>query len=78
MRWRTFLAMMLLSGVAHAITLADAVEQVRSETGGEILSATTLREDGKRVHRIKVLLPDGRVRIFKVPESNEADAHPVD
>lgn len=48
------------------ISLEEAVEQVRAETGGRILSAETVQSQGRRVHRIKVLTPDRRVRVVNV------------
>lgn len=48
------------------ISLEEAVEQVRAETGGRILSAETVKSNGRRVHRIKVLTPDRRVRVVNV------------
>jgi len=72
MRALLFAIFLLLSASAGAITLADAVDRVRVETEGEILSATTLKEEGKQVHRIKVLLPNGRVRIVKIPKDEKA------
>ncbi len=49
-----------------AETLDEAVARIRRETGGRILRAETVTRDGERVHRIKVLLPDGRVKVFIV------------
>lgn len=48
------------------ISLDQAVEQVREQTGGRILAAQTVREDGHRVHRIKVLTPDHKVRVIRI------------
>ena len=56
----------LMLGVAQAITLSEAVEKVRRETGGQILSAKTEVRSGRQVHVIKVLTPDGRVRIVEI------------
>ena len=49
-----------------AETLDEAVARIRRETGGRILRAETITRAGERVHRIKVLLPDGRVKVFIV------------
>ncbi len=49
------------------MSLDQAVSQVRQETGGRILSAKTVTENGRRVHRIKVLMPSGRVKIVRKP-----------
>jgi len=43
------------------MSLDEAVARVRRQTDGKILSAETLRRDGRLVHRIKVLTRDGRV-----------------
>jgi len=48
-------------------TLAQAIEQVRRQTGGKILSAETRVQGGREIHHIKVLTNDGKVRTVKVP-----------
>jgi uncharacterized membrane protein YkoI len=47
-------------------SLSEAVEQVRRQTGGRILSAETRVEGGREVHHIKVLTEDGKVKTHKV------------
>ncbi len=47
-------------------SLSEAVEQVRRQTGGRILSAETRVKGGREVHHIKVLTKDGKVRTHKV------------
>lgn len=47
-------------------TLNEAVESVKQQTGGRILSAKTVNKNGQRIHKIKVLLPSGKVRIFQI------------
>lgn len=49
------------------MSLDQAVQQVRRDTGGRILQAETVQEGGRTVHRIKVLTPDHRVRIIRIP-----------
>lgn len=46
--------------------LSEAVDDVRRETGGRILSAKTVRKGDLFVHRIKVLTPDKRVVIYEI------------
>ena len=46
--------------------LDTAVARIKKQTGGRILSAKTVSNKGKSVHHIKVLLPSGKVRVFKV------------
>lgn len=48
------------------VSLDEAVERVRADTGGRVLSAETVHRGGRAVHRIKVLLPSGHVRIVHV------------
>lgn len=48
-------------------SLDAAVARIRRQTGGRILSAETVNRHGRRIHRIKVLLPNGHVKIFLVP-----------
>ena len=49
-----------------AQSLDSAVQDIKQQTGGRILSAKTIKKNGTPVHHIKVLLPSGKVRIFKV------------
>jgi len=52
------------------MSLDQAVKKVQRETGGRILSAETQGKAGQREHRIKVLTPDKRVRVVRIPASN--------
>jgi uncharacterized membrane protein YkoI len=84
-RWLTFLAI-TLSASAWAgdpgITLEEAVAKVQKDTGGKVLSADTiLHERGKTTeYRLKVLTPDGHVRVVpvrtetsKIPDATDRD-----
>jgi len=53
------------------ITLEQAAARVKRKTGGRILSADVVKQEGRKVYRIKVLLPSGNVRIVIV----SADGH---
>lgn len=44
------------------ISLDEAVAQARRQNKGKVLSAETIRVDGRMVHRIKILTKDGRVK----------------
>lgn len=48
------------------MSLGEAVNLVRSRTGGKILAANTVRRDGQVYYRIKVLLREGVVRVVFV------------
>lgn len=50
----------------RGISLDEAAARVRKKTGGRVLSADTTSSRGDAVHRIKVLLPSGRVRVYLV------------
>ena len=48
------------------MSLSQAIESVRSRTGGKVLSAETRMQGDREVHYIKVLTKDGKVRTHKV------------
>jgi hypothetical protein len=50
-----------------AMSLEQAVTQVQHETGGKVLSASTVRRGRSSFeHRVKVLTPTGHVRVVTV------------
>ena len=51
---------------APAVTLDQAVKQVQSDTGGKVLSAEPHRLGRRLEYRIKVLTPEGHVRVVAV------------
>jgi uncharacterized membrane protein YkoI len=46
----------------RAVSMKDAINRVRQQTGGRILDA----QDGGDHYRVKVLTPEGVVRVFRV------------
>lgn len=48
-------------------TLSQAVEQVRRQYNGRIVSAETQMQGNREVHVIKVLTDDGKVKTVRVP-----------
>ena len=52
-------------------SLHEAIEQVRRQTGGRILSAETVGHGRNQVYRIKVLTPQGSVRVVQIPTRKE-------
>jgi uncharacterized membrane protein YkoI len=56
------------------ISLDEAVARVRRDTGGRVLSAEARENRGRTRYRIKVLLPDGSVRVVNVDaQSGQTD-----
>jgi uncharacterized membrane protein YkoI len=53
-------------GGESGVSLNEAVQQVKRETGGRVLSAETVNQGGRTVHRIKVLTPSGQVRVVVI------------
>ncbi|MBS3895477.1 hypothetical protein [Silanimonas sp.] len=45
--------------------LPESVLRAERQTGGEVLRAERMQRDGRDVYRLKVLTPDGRVRIMR-------------
>ena len=50
----------------QGMSLEQAVAKVQRETKGRILTAETVKRNDHLVHRIKVLLPNGNVRVMHV------------
>lgn len=46
-------------------SLPDSVRRVERQTGGEVLRAEPMQQDGHEVYRLKVLTRDGRVRVVQ-------------
>ncbi len=51
----------------NGVTLSQAVEQVRRQYNGRIVSAVTQANGNCEVHVIKVLTEDGKVKTVSVP-----------
>jgi hypothetical protein len=58
-----------------AVTQEQAVSKVREETGGTVLSAEPRRVGHRLEYRIKVLTPEGHVKVMAV--SSEASKNPA-
>jgi len=59
-------------------TLPDSVRRVERQTGGEVLRAVPMQQDGHEVYRLKVLTRDGRVRVMQADPSQPANDPPTD
>jgi uncharacterized membrane protein YkoI len=56
----------LYAAQSNGMSLSQAIESVRSRTGGKVVSAETRVQGGREVHHIKVLTKDGKVKTHKV------------
>jgi uncharacterized iron-regulated membrane protein len=56
-------------GSNGGISQDEAVQRARQRYNGKVLSAETIRDNGRKVYRIKILTPDGRVKRIRI------DAH---
>ncbi len=52
---------------SDGVTLSQAVEQVRRQYNGRIVSAETQVSGNRETHVIKVLTEDGKVKTVRVP-----------
>lgn len=50
---------------ARRSELPESVLRAERQTGGQVLRAESMQRDGREVYRLKVLTPDGRVRIVR-------------
>ena len=50
----------------RGISLDEAVSRARGKSDDKVLSAETVRVDGRRVHRIKILTSQGRVKHVQI------------
>ncbi|MFQ5936419.1 MAG: PepSY domain-containing protein [Acidiferrobacterales bacterium] len=67
------------AGVFARLTLAqgsisaeDAAALVQARTGGRVLAVDTIQLQGRVVYRVKVLTPQGEVRVFLVDAATGA------
>jgi hypothetical protein len=56
----------LLLAQSARLSQDEAAAKVRAETGGRVLDVQSAVQDGLTVYLVKVLLPDGRVRVVTV------------
>jgi uncharacterized membrane protein YkoI len=48
------------------MSLDQAVEQAKQRLGGRVISAETRERDGERVHNVRILTKDGKVRRLRI------------
>ncbi|MBN2701628.1 MAG: PepSY domain-containing protein [Methylothermaceae bacterium] len=68
--WKGLLLCLLVVGPmrAEAIDLDKAAERVQKKIDGRVLGGKSVTEDGRTVHVIRVLTPDGRVVHIRVDQ----------
>ena len=57
-----------------ASSLPDSVRRVERQTGGEVLQAEPMQQDGHEIYRLKVLTRDGRVHVLQDNPASPANA----
>ncbi|WP_440995139.1 hypothetical protein [Arhodomonas sp. SL1] len=58
--------------LARGGDLDRAVREAEERTGGEVIAAETVtRGDGRQVHRLRVLIGEGRVRVLEIPARDD-------
>ena len=61
---------------AHPQNLEQAVKQVQHQTRGHILAADTVSRGRSSVYRIKVLTPQGQVRVMQLHSAPHVPPRP--
>lgn len=57
-------------------SLEQAVRQVQHQTRGHILAADTIQHGQAKVYRVKVLTPQGQVRVMQLHSKPRSQAKP--
>lgn len=57
--------------------LRDSVRRVEQETGGRVLRVEPVRRGGQDTYRMKVLTPEGRVRVMQDDRRQEGGRRPA-
>ncbi len=65
-KWAVAALLALSVSVVQAMSLSQAVDQVKRQTGGKVLSAKTEIRGDREMHIIKVITEDGRVKTVRV------------
>ena len=59
-------AAMSTAVAAREISVQEAIVKAQQDTPGKVLAAQTLRLGKRKIYRIKILTPEGQVRIVQV------------
>lgn len=52
---------------AREVSVQEAVAEAQSQAPGKVLSVQTLNVGKRKIYRVKILTPDGQVRVIQVP-----------
>ncbi len=58
------------------VDLDATVEKIRKETGGRVLHAETLNNQGNREHRVRIITDQGKVRRYRVDAGSGEEVPP--
>ncbi len=58
--------------------LHRAIEDAQRRHGGKVLSANRLQANGRDLYRVKLLTPNGRVRVVQLQDDQSREPGPVD
>jgi hypothetical protein len=64
-----------LTNTLAEVSLDQAVEQAKQRVGGQVISAETRTRDGRRVHNIRILTQEGKVRRLRINASSNGGNH---
>lgn len=75
LRGASLLASFLMSSIvafapragAREVSVQEAVAEAQNQAAGKVLSVQTLNVGKRKIYRIKILTPDGQVRVIQVP-----------
>ena len=62
-----FAASLSMAAAGREISVQEAIAKAQHDTPGKVLSAQPLRLGKRKIYRIKILTPEGQVRIVQVP-----------
>lgn len=61
----------IFAASAWAVTLTEAAQQAARQHNAKVVSARTVKRDGRRVHEIKLVTADGVVKTVRIPEKSD-------
>ncbi|MDF1528050.1 MAG: hypothetical protein P1R74_02880 [Sedimenticola sp.] len=62
----------------RGVDLDSTVERIRRETGGRVLHAETMENDGHQEHRVRIITDHGKVRRYRIDAGSGRSLSPRD